>query len=179
MEKKIKRASRSGWRFNILDALIILLIVAFVASAVVLLIPNVTELLGDKGDRQIIYTVVFSEVDEELALAADIYDGQTVIDKSTGRVLGTVIGDALVDDSYEFVIKNGALDDAPLLESGLYEGKKTLTVTLTATATYNEGRGYEVDGCRIACDRVIEMIFPGFTGKGVCTVVTETDNESY
>ena len=185
MERNNRKALRSSgaqkaWRFNLLDAVILLLVLLFIASAVVLLIPGATRLLGDRGDTPIVYTVVFSEVDEKLALSADIYDGQTVIDESTGRVIGTVIGDALVDDCYEFVIKDeNAADKIPMLESELYQGKKTLTVTLTASATYSEGKGYEVNGCRIACNKELTMIFPGFTGKGICTVVTENDSNNY
>ncbi len=183
MEKNKRRASRAaqkGWRFNFLDVVIILLIVAVVGSSVALLIPRVTEWLGNDGDITVVYTVVFTEIDEELAMVAEIVDGQTVKDRETGRVLGTVIGDALVDDCYEFVVRPGTeQDDLPMLESGLYEGKKTLTVTLTASATYSEGRGYEINGRRIACNTELEMIFPSFTGHGVCTVVSETDGDNY
>ena len=175
MENNKRKTSQKGWKFNLLDVVIIILIIAFVGASVAMLIPRVTDFFGNGGNVTVIYTVVFSEVDEDLLEAgAGIYDAETAKDKSTGRVLGTVIGDALLDNCYEFVIKDGTENkDVPSLESVIIEGKKSLTVTLTASATYKEGSGYEINGQRIACNTELDMIFPNFTGRGICTVVTE------
>ncbi len=185
MEKtkaKKTRAARTqkNWKFNFLDIIILLLLLLFVAALVILMIPSATDFLGSEGDTSIVYTVVFSGVDESLALSANIADGQTVVDEATGRVIGTVVGNMQTDPYYEFVSKEHVDEEgnsSVLLTRELYEGKKDITVTLTANATYSEGKGYEVDGCRIACNKEYKMIFPGFTGSGVCTVVTEGENQ--
>ena len=170
--KKPKLAAKKGWRFNLLDLVIIFLLLLFATGCVIMLLPQVMDIIGGAGNTEIVYTVVFDEVDETLALTANIYDGQSAVDRSTGRVVGTVTGDALIGDAYQNVIANGSEGGMVLIESAVIDGKKTVTVTMTASATYSEGRGYEVNGCRIATNAEYEMMFPGFTGKGICTVVT-------
>ena len=175
--KKLRTSKgQKNWKFNFLDAVIVLLLLLFATAAVILLLPQALDIIGGAGNVEIVYTVVFSEVDENLALTANIFDGQTVADKESGKLLGTVTGDALIDDSYQNVIVKGTNGGEILIESALLEGKKTVTVTVTAKATYREGHGYEVNGCRIACNREYSMVFPGFTGKGVCTVITVSED---
>lgn len=176
--KKLRTARvQKNWRFNFLDAVIVLLLLLFATAAVILLLPQAVDIIGGAGDIEIVYTVVFSNVDENLALTANIFDGQTVTDKTSGRIIGTVTGDALIGDSYQNVIADGENNAGTvMIESAVLEGKKTVTVTLTANASYTEGKGYEVNGCRIACNREYTMVFPGFTGEGVCTVVTVNED---
>ena len=176
MEKsktKRTRASRGqrSWRFNFLDVVILLVAVLFIASMVILLIPRATNFLGSDGDSEIVYTVVFSGVDANVEIA----DQQKVVDGTTEQVLGMVDGSPETEEHFELIKeKNGEGEDAvTVLRCEKVDGKIDLIVTITANATYVEGKGYEVNGCRIACNREYEMVFPEFTAKGTCIMVAE------
>lgn len=177
MEKsKVKRTrtsrSKKAWRFNFLDVVILFVIVLFAASMVILFIPRVTGLLGSDGNRQIVYTVVFHGVD----VNSEISDQQRVVDKKTEQLLGMVDGSPETEDCYESV-RTEVFDEngksSTVLRCEKVEGKIDLIVTITANATYADGKGYEVNGNRIAAGREYEMVFPGFTATGTCIMVTE------
>ena len=177
MEKsKVKRtrASRSqkSWRFNFLDVVILLVILLFVASMVILYIPRVTDLLGSDGNKNIVYTVVFHGVD----VNSEISDQQRVVDKKSEQVLGMVDGSPETEDCYESVrteVTDESGKTSTVLRCEKVDGKIDLIVTITATATYADGKGYEINGNRIAVGREYEMVFPGFTATGTCIAVSE------
>ena len=171
MEKTKNKRKKSGreprsWRFNFLDAIILLVIVLFIAAVVLLFIPRVTSFLGSNGDVDIVYTVVFRGVDASV----EISDQQKVVDAKTERVLGMVEGSPETEDYYELVRD---AENVSVLKCEKVDGKIDLIVTISASAMYVEGRGYEVNGCRIACNKEFEMVFPGFAATGTCIEVTE------
>jgi len=169
-EKRTRaRGTQKSWRFNFLDAVILLVILLFIASMVILFIPRATRFLGSGGDTEIVYTVVFSGVDS----GVEISDQQKVVDGATDRVLGMVDGSPETEEHFELVRDTNSENGMTVLKCVKVDGKIDLIVTITATANYAEGKGYEVNGCRIACGREYEMVFPEFTATGTCTMVAE------
>ena len=163
------------WRFNVLDAIILTLIVLIIVGAVAVLLPTTTQLLTGSDSVNITYTVVFNKVDE--TLAANIADGQNVTDRESGRLLGTVVGTPSIESYWEFVLKEDG-NGSYFLEREQYPdiGKVNIAVTFTAEAKYSDGVGYTVNGVRIATDREYSMLFPEFEGIGSCSMVTVTQN---
>ena len=163
------------WRFNILDVVILAVIVLCVAGILAVLLPQSAKMLAGGDKVNITYTVVFNKIDE--ALAANIADGQNVTDKASGKLLGTVVGTPSIESYWEFVLKDEG-NGSYFLDREQYPdiGKVNIAVTFTAEASYFEGKGYTVNGIRIAADREYGMMLPEFEGVGVCTMVSVTGN---
>ena len=51
--------------------------------------------------------------------------------------------------------------------------KYNITVKVVATAEYEEGIGYSVNGCRVAIGEMLDMRFPQYTCSGACTQIYE------
>ena len=49
-----------------------------------------------------------------------------------------------------------------------YDDKINLLITVSATATYTEGKGYAVNERRIAVGEKLSVRFPDFAGEGYC-----------
>ena len=163
------------WRFNILDVVILAVILLCAAGALAVLLPKSAEMFSGGDNVNITYTVVFNNVDEELA--ANIAGGQGVSDEASGKLLGTVVGTPGIESYWEFVLNDDG-NGSYFLDREQYAdiGKVNITVTFTAEASYSEGNGYSVNGIRIAADREYKMMFPDFEGSGVCTMVSVTGN---
>ncbi len=170
-ENKIKTAgSARPRRLNVLDVVIIVTTVLLVAIAIVWSTPRLQALFASNDTVQITYTVVFENVDES------VYDrimlDQTVIDAEGGRVLGSV---ALTPESvsyYDFVLEKDADGNDILKKQAHDELGKNVTVTIRANAEYSEGKGYTVDGYRIAIGADMQLRFPGFSGTGRCNGIS-------
>ncbi len=162
---KSARSARSR-RLNVLDVVIIVTAVMLVAVAVVWSVPRLQGLLLGGDTVQITYTVVFENVNE--AVYDRIMLDQTVIDAESGRVLGTV---ALTPESvsyYDFVLGKDADGNDVAKRQTHDELGNNVTVTVRADAEYAKGKGYTVDGYRIAAGAEMNLRFPGFTGVGYC-----------
>ncbi len=166
-ENKIKAARQTGSRrLNVLDVVIIVTAVMLIAVAVVWSVPRLQTFFTTNDTVQITYTVVFENVDES------VYDrillDQTVIDAESGRELGTV---ALTPESvsyYDFVLGTDAEGNDVAQKQPYDTLGKNVTVTIRANAEYSEGKGYTVEGHRIAIGAEMQLRFPGFTGTGYC-----------
>ena len=163
------------WRFNILDVIILLVLVVLIVGAAAVLLPKSAQFISGNDSMNITYTVVFNNVDENLA--ANIADGQNVTDRESGKILGTVVGTPSIESYWEFVLKEDG-NGSHFLDREQYPdiGKVNIAVTFTAEAQYSEGAGLTVNGIRIASAREYSMLFPEFEGVGVCSVVTVTQN---
>ncbi len=169
-DNKIKTTKSTGSkRLNVLDVVIIVTAVMLITVAVVWSVPRLQEFFSASDTIQITYTVVFENVDE--AVYDRIMLDQTVIDAESGRILGYV---ALTPESvshYDFVLGTDAEENEIAKKQPHDELGKNVTVTIRANATYEEGKGYTVDGYRIATGAAMELRFPGFSGTGYCNSV--------
>ena len=163
------------WKFNILDVIILAVLLLLIVGALSVLLPKSLKLLSNDDTVNITYTVVFTKVDEKFA--TNIADGQNATDRESGKIVGTVVGTPSIESYWEFVLKEDA-NGSYLLEREQYAdiGKVNIAVTFTAEAEYSEGNGYTVNGIRIAANREYGLMFPGFEGAGVCSMVSVTGN---
>ena len=174
---KKSRATKKAktWRFNILDVVILVVLLLLIVGSLAVILPKSMQLLSKSNTVNITYTVVFTKVDEKFA--SNIADGQNVTDKASGKILGTVVGTPSIESYWEFVLKEDG-NGSYFLDREQYTdiGKINVAVTFTAEAEYSEGKGYTVNGIRIAADREYGMMFPEFEGIGVCSMVSVTGN---
>ena len=169
--KRRKNIGKDIKKFNVLDVIIIVA-VAFVATiALMLTIPKIQHRAKADEKTRISYSVTFYDVDANIVEQLSISNGQTVTDAVSGIALGKVDGDKQIEEAYCYAL-NPVAD-----ENGNYTvvkqkdvlGKTNITVTIEADAVYSEGKGYEIDGYRIAIGKEMQMRFPNYMGTGVCT----------
>jgi hypothetical protein len=169
MNTKKPRERKTAWRLNILDVVILLLAAFFVTLLVMYFFPKTADALAGEKTFDITYTVVFEGISDDIV--DEIVDNLRVVDKETGAVIGSVTGSPSSDNYYEYEVSlnNGT----PVFERVEYSDMVNLTVDITAKATYSEGKGYTVNGTRIARGREYGLrISSAFEGNAVCTIIT-------
>jgi hypothetical protein len=164
--KTAKKIKRKG-RFNLIDFLLILLVLLLVASIVYVFVPKnfVSGLFADKK-YTIEYSVEFTGVDKKFL--GNIQVGNPVLDSVSKANIGTVVA---IDDStqYSELTYNGVEGVmTPVID------KYNIVVTIKASVDYSEGKGYSINGTRIAVGEKINARFPNFVYEGYCISVPIT-----
>ena len=156
-------------RFNLVDALILLLVAAVGFAAVYLFV------LKDRGNgptdetTTIEYVMEFQNLDDMYANSVPISADDTVLDAVSQVVVGKVKEDA-VPVPYE---KIGF--DKEKMKDFAYtvEGRTNLHVTVTATAKVTDS-AFTVGGITIRVGEQYSLVFPDFYGVGYCISLTDT-----
>ena len=158
--KKKERTKKNGG-FNILDALIIIGILAFIAVIVIVYSP--VGLFNLSDDAVIIYTVRVQGVSADYAGSVKVGDKVT---DSKGYDLGTVVSDVEIEPHAVYEYRENEEGSGSIVKI-THPELVDLVITVSANAKANED-GYTVDGKRIALEAEYELVFPGFESKGVC-----------
>ena len=169
MERTGREHSRR-WLFLAVDVLLL----AAIAAAVVFLLSLLTpfSLFDNTADevRSVTYTVEIAGVDRDFVSALRV--GDTVTDKETGEVIGTVTEiNARPYAPYTNIPteeKDPVLDSYVVTKAEYPESFNTVEITISVDADYTAGVGYAVEDCRIAVGREYDLYFPRYAGKGVC-----------
>jgi hypothetical protein len=125
--------------------------------------------IGEKSQSCTVeYMVMFSDVDQELALA--ISEGAHVYRNETGAQMGLVISDPEVQAHRVVTYVDGSaqMKDKP--------GSVDITVTVRAEAQYVEGVGYTVGDVVLRMGDTVALRFPGYTGVGSCINISREAN---
>ena len=150
-------------RFNFVDVLLILFVIAiiFVAVNVVSPMSLISKIRGE-NTYAVEYTVELVGVD--IDFVDRIKEGDSVIDAVSKNSIGSV---KTVDYNtrYTELDYNKEKAEAVLVE---YDDKVNVLITVSASATYNEGKGYAVNERRIAVGEKLSLRFPNFAGEGYC-----------
>ncbi|MBO7310250.1 MAG: DUF4330 domain-containing protein [Clostridia bacterium] len=160
-----KKAKHKG-KFNFIDFLLVLIVLAIIAALVYVFLPSshIKRVTSDKTlDMQ--YTIEILGVDEQYI--SNIVENDTVIDSVTKSNIGTVTA---VDYSMQYT--ELAYDEES--STGVLTpiaGKYNVVVTISATAEYEEGTGYTVNGTRIAVGEKISARFPNYICECYCISV--------
>ncbi len=159
------------WLFLLVDILLLAAIVAAVIFLVSLLTPfSLTDRDADET-RVITYTVELAGVHRDTVSALHV--GDSVTDKETGAVIGTVTAiNARAYSVYTDVPseeKDPVLDSYVVTKTEYPEDFNTVEITIAVEADYTAGVGYSVEDCRIAVGRVYELYFPAYAGRVTCT----------
>ena len=164
-KKSGKAAEKKERKFNFVDFLLIVLILAIIGAAVYLFTSGAFfKLKGADQEGTMIYTVEIQGVSSDYL--NQIKENDVVVNSVTKNTLGTVT-------SVDYNTKQTVLEYVEV--DGVYEGvlseypdQYTVLVTVTATAKYVAGDGYFVNDCRIAVGEGLSLRFPNFTAEGYC-----------
>lgn len=164
--KKKERANKSAG-FNILDALIAVGLLVFVA--VIVLVYSPVNLLNiNSEDSTIIYSVCVSGVTADYAGSVKIGD---VVTDSDGYRLGTVVSDVEIEAHVVYEYRESG-EGSGSIDKITHPDLVDLIITISADAKTNDD-GFIVDGKRIALEAEYDLVFPGLETKGVCISLSE------
>ena len=161
---------KRGGRFNLIDLIIVVIILLVIAAVVYVFAPfRWLRTMSKSESKTIQYTVEIAGVDE--AFIDKIKESDLVIDAVSKNNLGTVSQE--VDYHTKYTELSYAVEESEtvgvLVE---YPNRYNLIVTISATAEYIEGRGYTVDGCRIAVGEKMSLRFPDYSCEAYCIGLT-------
>lgn len=153
-------------KFNLIDTLIVILILAVVAAVVYIFFLSGNDLAGETHTIQ--YTVVVRAVMNEYADNVKI--GDSVVDSSQLYQIGTV-----VDYRYEPAKRetNDVVNGEAIVAT--YENKSDLYITIEADATL--GTQYSIGGYEIGVGKTVYVRFPNLLPAegGYCKSLTVID----
>ena len=162
----VTRAKKyAGGRFNLVDLCLIILILAAIALILVYLIPGLSSRFQHFDERGIMYTLEFNGVDA--AFSANIKSGDAVFNAAKNYRIGTV--KSVESASFRVISYNEQTGMAEMKE---HPELKTIIITVSADAVYNEGIGYSVNGDRIAVGHTYNVRFLNFSGEATCSALS-------
>jgi len=162
-------AAKQKRKFNIIDFFILLIIVAVVVALVYAFSPwSQIKKLWKPNQTTIQYAIELKEVDDEFISLIKAGDG--VINSVTKSSMGTVdrVGEPTRSTVLNYTSEEGDTYKGILVEK---PDKYDIIVYVTATAEYEKGVGYTVNGSRIAVGEELFFRFPHFEYSGYCIAV--------
>lgn len=153
--------ARKYGKFNFIDAILILIVLAIIIAAISYFLPGITNRLAGAEEVSIEYTIEFPCVNDAFVTKIKVND--VVYDSSQNYKIGIVR--TVENDNYSTLIYN---ENTGMAEFKQHPDMKNITVTITATATYKENEGYIINGQRIAVGKQFNVRFPNFSGTGNC-----------
>ena len=163
--------------FNVVDVILGLMILTFLSIVIFLFASNTDIQWGVGENVKLEYTVEISGISQEMA--AKIRVGDQVLDGENAYVIGSVTNTE-IDDCVEYVYNeaSGRIEAVAYTDEGSSSSvRKNLLITITADARYAAGKGYTVNGYRVAVNQDMQLCFPGYTGEGQCIslIILETE----
>ncbi len=161
--------SKKKRKFNFIDFLIVLLIASFIALLVYAFSPfsRLSELVNKK-DVELTYVVELRDVSAEFIDLIKANDN--VINANTKNSLGTV--DKIYSIEMSTVLDHAKNEDG--IDYGVLvpvNDRYDITLYITASAEYEEGVGYSVEGCRVAVGEELNLRFPNFVHNAYCVAL--------
>ena len=172
---KVDIKEKKKHKFNIVDFFILLLVVAIIGTAIYAVFSwSDIKALWSTSSKKIEYIIELRGVDDEFI--NNIKENDTVIDSVSKNQLGKVKS---VNSNEHYSVLNYEVDEK---NGGGYKGvlvkdesKYNISVYVSATAEYEKGVGYTVNGTRIAVGEALELRFPQFSSTtAYCVHIDET-----
>lgn len=166
-DKPEETRQKSG-RFNFVDLFVIVLFTCCIVLVCVVYAPEFFKL--NKSDTvDITYVVEFEGVRPDYASFINVGDKVTT-DK--GYEMGAVSAGVEIEN-YNIIRFDPNTGD---VVASAHPSLSNLLVTVKVSADSDSVNGFSVSGKRIAVGAEMNLVFPGFTGKGVCISITENGN---
>ena len=168
-------AKKAKRKFNFIDFLIVLVIVAILGIVIYVFSPWAQiEKLWSDNDVELTYFVEIKDVDIEYI--DSIKEGDEIISSVTKSSLGTIREIAKMEKAYVY---DYVLDDNGNMTCVLSEQPKkyNITVKVVVNADFEENVGYTVSGTRVAIGEMLDMRLPSFVCRGECTQMYDTNTE--
>lgn len=152
-------------RFNFIDVLIILTVLAIVA--VIIYMTTQSGTIASKNEKTVVYTLKLSGVNSDyLGL---ISEGDEVFNSSTGNSIGKIT--AVRRENTKLIGKTIVTDStgAKSISVSQYDNLYDVYVTLYVTASVDDRGIAYVDGCRILVGSRFYFRDATFAGTSFCT----------
>ncbi len=161
-----KAAPRKSLRFNIIDALFLIVILAATGVLEYILFFHSAETADTKNYTDVEYKIELRMVREELKGKINI--GDKVIDASKLYTIGEV-----TDVKYTNYVYTGVNREQGTLVYSDYPGHINITVTISASADISSGN-YMINGVyKLSVGTYVSIRVPNFTGSGYCISIKE------
>ncbi|MBE6625710.1 MAG: DUF4330 family protein [Ruminococcaceae bacterium] len=161
--------SKRKIRFNIIDLIIILIIVAAAFVLVKVFTGGNNDIVTETNYKKIQYVIEIQNVEDRFD--GSVKKGDAVQDAIERKSIGTVVG--VQSSQFERITFDY---DSGMETVSVVEGRIVLNITIEATAVVTD-RAFTVDGCEIRVGEQYSVILPEFYGIGYCIKVTETDQK--
>ncbi len=166
MENNIKKTEAKRGRFNIVDALLILVMLALCFAALYIADPFNWFSANTVRDTTLKYVVEIKEVNDDVKTNVKV--GDRVFNSHTNNDIGKVTF-LKTQPSYRWEYVEGG---AEMIKKTV-AGKSDVFVTVDVICTYEKGVGYTVDGQQIAVGMPITVRTSGFVGSGYVVSIEE------
>lgn len=164
-------AKKAKRKFNFIDFLIVLIIVAILGIVIYVFSPWAQiEKLWSSSDVELTYFVEIKDVDIEYI--DSIKEGDEMINSVTKSSLGTIREIAKMEKAYVY---DYVLDENGNMTCVLSEQPKkyNITIKVVADADFEENVGYTVNGARVAIGEMLDMRLPNYVCSGECIQLYE------
>lgn len=159
--ENIRNTEQNRSRFNIVDGLVILLIVAVLFAAFYIFDPFDVFVKENEKDVVLSYIVKIEGVDGDVK--DNITVGETVRSALTDYNMGTVTN-VHVQNAHKWIQS----EDSMTMVKVTLEDKYDIFVTIEVECVYKKDIGYIINGKQIAYGAPFELRFSDFIGKGNC-----------
>ena len=168
-------AKKPKKKFNVIDFFILLIILAVVAALVYAFSPwSQIQKLWKPNQTTFQYAVELKEVDGEFINL--IKAGDSVINSVNKNSMGTVdrVGEPTRSTVLDYQPNDVPAEDGTVTYKGVLvekPDKYDIIVYVTATAEYEKGEGYMINGSRVAVGEELFFRFPHFEYSGYCIAI--------
>lgn len=157
-----------GKKFNFIDALIILLVVAVIGVVAYLFLNN--KIFSAEEKTEILYTIRIPLVKNELLPdIKKLEKGMTITDSVRGYALGTIEKVEITQATANYANRSNAT-----YKKGEYPDYSKIVITVRADAV-EELYGFDLKGYKIMVGEQIHFRTPYFISYGNCTSVSYAD----
>ncbi len=164
---KSERVGKRKFRFNIIDLILLMIILAATAVMIYLLLPSrAPDGAVESQTVNITYSLTVKEVPE--GMRGRVQVGDDVVDAVTLYNIGQVS-----DVSYVSSVFAGVNQTTGEYVYSELPGHIDVTVKVNATAVKTD-TGITVNGFTVAVGKKIPFRVPGFTSEAYCTALEET-----
>lgn len=169
-----KKNEKVKHKFNIVDFFIIILVATIIITSIYAIMSwSDIKTLWSTSTKELQYVVELRGVDNKFI--NNIKKNDLVIDAVSKSQLGTVQSADSIEPYYVLDYEVKLSEDGTPNYNGVLAENKTkynITVYISATAQYEKGVGYTVNGKRIAVGEVLELRFPNFTSTAYCVSIS-------
>lgn len=162
-----KTENKRKKRFNFVDVILLVVIIAIIGSVVYAYISPMTKQLF-AATYKVTYTMRVPNV--RLELKNNIKVGDKIVETETLKEIGTVTNVASASSKFVGTDASGKTVTSP------YPDMYDVTITVSANAEMPSGM-YAVNSYSITAGKTIPFRVPDFTGEAVCLSIVEDETQ--